>query len=121
MPRGSPNYKKRCISHEVLKLSCGTHLLDGGDVVGRDVASHDDVLELEVLARLRVLLHGFDVTNDASVLTRTACLLLMRVVVFGAFLDRLAICHLRLAGRALDVVFAAHTLDVDLEMELAHT
>lgn len=97
------------------------YLLAGGNVVRGDVATHDLVDELGVLARLLVHRHRFDEANDTRILASTARLLLVRVEEIRALRDRLAECNAGLAGRALDVVLALHALDVDLEVQLAHT
>ena len=96
------------------------HLLASGDVIGRDVAAHDLVHELGVLARLFVHLHRFNEADHARVLTRTAGLLLVRIEEVRALGDRLAERDTRLTRRALDVVLALHALDVDLQVELTH-
>src|SRR5271156_1234931 len=58
---------------------------------------------------------------DASELAGTAGLLLVRVVDFGRAGDRLAIGDLRRTDIGAHFEFALHTIDDDLEMQLAHS
>lgn len=102
-------------------MESDAYLLDGRDVLRWNVTTHDDVLEIEVLARLRVLLHGLDVTNDTTVLTSTTTLLLVRIVEVSALVDGFAVSDTGLASGTFHVVLAAHTFNVDLKMEFTHT
>ena len=96
------------------------YLLASRDVAGRDVATHDLVDELDVLARLLVHLHRFDKPDNTCVLPSTTGLLLVRVEEVRTLGDRLAERDTRFAGRTLNVVFTFHTLDVDFQVELTH-
>ena len=93
-------------------------LLAGRDELARDHAAHDLVLELEPGGVVRR--QWLDVAGHAPVLPAAARLLLVRVVVFAALGDGLAVGHLGLAGDDLAGVLALHALDVDLEVKLAH-
>ena len=90
-------------------------LVAGRDELGRDGAAADLVDELVVppLARL-------DVAGHPGVLARAAGLLAVQVVEVGPLRDRLAVGDLRGAGLDHGAVLAAHPLDVDVEVQLAH-
>src|SRR5262245_49923601 len=90
--------------------------LDRRDVLPRDRAADDLVLELEALARLVRL----DLEVDVAVLTAAAGLPHIAALGFGLLADRLAIGDLRLADVRLDPELAQQAIDDDLEMELAH-
>src|SRR5665647_218308 len=94
-------------------------VVDAGDVLARDPATGDLVLELVRLAfghvqRREGHLH-------LGVLARTTGLLLVHVVELDDLAtDGLAVGDLRLANIRLDVELAAHAVHEDIEVELAH-
>src|SRR5919112_271561 len=95
-------------------------LVDRRDVLPRDAATGDLVLELvgRAVGRDR---EGLDADLDLGELARATGLLLVRVVrALDGLADRLAVGHLRLADVGLDVELAAHAVDQDLQVELAH-
>lgn len=96
-------------SHETLLASKQELFGDG--------SSKDLVLKL-VLGEGAGRLH---VPDDTGVISRTSSLLLESVVKVDLLGDGLAVGDLGLAGFAVDAILAAHTLDVNVEMELAHT
>ena len=89
---------------------------DAGDEFLRHRAADDLALELVAGARLLRLEHDL----DAGELARTARLLLVGVVDFGALGDGFAIRHLRSADVAVHLVLAAQYVDLNLQMQLAH-
>src|SRR5918997_1061561 len=95
-------------------------LVDRRDVLPRDATTGDLVLELVGRAVGRDL-EGLDADLDLGELPRATGLLLVRVVrALDGLADRLAVGHLRLADVGLDVELAAHAVDEDLQVELAH-
>src|SRR4051812_31391050 len=95
-------------------------LVDRRDVLPRDATTGDLVLELVGRAVGRDL-EGLDADLDLGELARATGLLLVRVVrALDGLADRLAVGHLRLADVGLDVELAAHAVDEDLQVELAH-
>lgn len=98
-----------------------THLFTSRNILVRDVGTHELVREGDILAGLLVPLHGLDPTHDTSELTSTTSLLLVGVREIGTLGDSLAVGDTRLTGGAFDVVFTAHTLDVDLQVKFTHT
>src|SRR5919112_504511 len=95
-------------------------LVDRRDVLPRDATTGDLVLELVGRAVGRDL-EGLDADLDLGELARATGLLLVRVVgPLDGLADRLAVGHLRLADVGLDVELAAHAVDQDLQVELAH-
>src|SRR4051794_38289411 len=95
-------------------------LVDRRDVLPGDAATGDLVLELVGRAVGRDL-EGLDADLHLRELARTTGLLLVGVVVaLDGLADRLAVGHLRLADVGLDVELAAHAVDQDLQVELAH-
>src|SRR6185312_7474297 len=82
----------------------------------RDIAALDRVHKLEILVRI-----VRDAQFHASVLSATAGLLLVRVVILGFLADGLAVGHLRLADVCIHVKFALHAIDNDFEVKLAHS
>src|SRR3546814_113962 len=91
-------------------------LLDRRNIFLRDVAALDFVLEDHALAAFARL----DRELDPAELARAARLLLVGVVDVHLLRERLAIGDLRRADIGLDLEFALHAIDQDLEMELAH-
>src|SRR6476620_1026371 len=91
-------------------------LLYARDVFLRHIAADHLVLELEALAGLVRLDHEL----DAGELARAAGLLLVGVVDLGFARHGLAIGDLRRADIGLDLELAAHAIDDDVEMQLAH-
>ena len=92
-------------------------LLDRADVLARDRAADDLVLEDEALARLRRL----HVDDDVAVLALAARLAdELAFDLLDALPDRLAIGHLRAADVRVDLELAHHAVDDDLEVQLAH-
>ena len=67
-----------------------------------------------------VLGQGLEHALDVGVLARAAGLLLVLVVEFGRLGRRLAVADLGHADCDFDLVFAADSLDVDLQVQLAH-
>src|SRR5215210_7845665 len=91
-------------------------LVDRRDVLPRDAATGDLVLELVGRAVGRDL-QGLEADLHLGELARATGLLLVGVVgPLDGLADRLAVGHLRLA----DVGLAAHAVDQDLQVELAH-
>ena len=64
---------------------------------------------------------GFHPAHDAGEVARAAGLLFEEVVEGNALGDGFAVGDLGLAGFAGDAVFAAHALDVDVEVEFTHS
>src|SRR5262245_4512015 len=91
-------------------------LLHARDVFLRHVAADHRVLELEGLAGLVRLDHEL----DAGELAGAAGLLLVSVVDLSFARHGLAIGDLRRADIGLDLELAAHAIDDDIEMQLAH-
>lgn len=91
-------------------------LVAGVEELLADGAAGDLLLELVGLERTRRL-HP---AHDAGEVAGAAGLLLEEVVEGDALRQGLAVGDLRLARLAGDPVFAAHALDVDVEVELAH-
>lgn len=98
-----------------------THLLDRGDVSGRNRSSHDPRLEGDVGTELSIELHRLDESLNLSVLSGSSSLLLVRVLELGGLGDRLPESDSRLSGLALDSVLSLQSFDVDLEVELSHS
>src|SRR6478735_830951 len=93
--------------------------IDRGDVLARDAATRDLVLELVDLVALD--LERLDRELDLRELAGPTGLLLVRVVVLlDRALDGLAVRDLGLAHVGLDVELALHAVDQDVEVELAH-
>ena len=93
--------------------------LDGADEFGGDVAAGDLILELEGLALGGV--ERLEVHQDLCELAGTTGLLLVRVfLVHDGLADRLAVCNLRVTDVALHLEFTTHTVDDDVELQLAH-
>src|SRR5690554_1943644 len=92
-------------------------LADGGDVLARDDAADDRVLEDEAFAKLR----GTNLKPAMTVLT--AATGLTHIAAFGLHrgLEALAVGDLRRAHVALDLELALQAVDDDLEVELAHS
>ena len=94
-------------------------MVDRGDVLARDAAAADLVLELVRLVGRD--LERLDRELDLRELAGTTGLLLVRVVVtLDGLLDRLAVRDLRLADVRLDAELALHAVDQDVEVQLAH-
>src|SRR6478672_4131438 len=91
-------------------------LLHARDVFLRHIAADHLVLELEALSGLVRLDHEL----DAGELAGAAGLLLVGVVDLGFARHGLAISDLRRADIGLDLELAAHAIDDDVEMQLAH-
>jgi len=81
-----------------------------------DGAARDLLLKLVLGKRLS----GLHPTDDAGVVAGATTLLLERVIEVYALCYGFAIGDLGLTCLALDAVFAAHTLNVNVEMEFAH-
>ena len=97
-------------------------LVTGGDVLGRNRTALDLVDELVVLdLALARLLDRLDVSGHAGILSRTTGLLLVGVVELRLLGDGLAVCDLRLTDLDLGLVLPLHPLDVDVEVQLAHS
>src|SRR5690606_16804195 len=82
----------------------------------RDSATENLVLKL-VLIEVSSRLH---VTNNTSIITRTASLLLESMIEIDLISNSLTVCDLGLASYAIDVVLAAHALDVNIQVKFAH-
>src|SRR5690606_37843527 len=94
-------------------------LVDRRDVLARDAATGDLVLELVDLAVRGV--ERLEGHLDLGVLARATRLLLVRVVdLLDLAADRLAVGDLRLADVRLDLELATHAVHEDVEVELAH-
>ena len=90
--------------------------LVGLDVLARDAAAADLVDELVALAGV-----GLEGDLDDGELTGATRLLDVAVLDrLDRLGDRLAVGHLRLADRGVDVELALHAVDEDLEVQLAH-
>src|SRR5215210_5811646 len=95
-------------------------LVDRGDVLLRDPATGDLVLEL-VGRRVAAHLERLEGDLHLRELAGATRLLLVRVVVaLDGLADRLAVGHLRLADVRLDVELTPHAVDQDLQVQLAH-
>src|SRR5215207_7553025 len=106
---------EHAVLHRVLHA-----LVDRGDVLPRDATTGDLVLELVGRAVGRDL-EGLDADLNLGELARATGLLLVGVVrALDNLADRLAVGHLGLADVGLDVELAAHAVDQDLQVELAH-
>lgn len=97
-----------------------SNLLDGRNIVGGDVSTHDHILELRVLS-VGLEVHRFNEPDNTRVLTSTTGLLLVREVEVGTLGDSLPERHAWSAGCARDIILALHTFDVDLEVQFTHT
>jgi hypothetical protein len=95
--------------------------LDRGYIVRRHVPAHDYALESRVCTRPRLGRHRLDVPDHAHVLPCVARLLLVCVCKFGSLGYGLSEGDLRTPGGTGDGVLALHTLDVNFEVELAHS
>ena len=83
------------------------------------MAAGDFVDELVGLAVLGV--ERLEVHQDLCELAGTTGLLLVRVfLVHDGLADRLAVCNLRVTDVALHLEFTTHTVDDDVELQLAH-
>lgn len=82
-----------------------------------DGAAFDLRFESILVGHVRSWFHE---TDDAGEVAGAARLLLEGVVEAGVLCHSFAPGDLRLAGLDLDFVFAAHALDVDVEVEFAH-
>src|SRR5690606_17377953 len=99
----------------------GTHdavdaLFDTRNVFLRNRAADDLRLENEILA----LGVGLEHDLDASELTGTTGLLLVRVVLLVSPRNRLAIGNLRRADIRFDLELATHAVNQNVQMQLAH-
>ena len=90
--------------------------LVGLDVLARDAAAADLVVELVALAGVR-LERDLDDGELAGATGLLDVAVLDRLDRLG---DRLAVGHLRLADGGVDVELAHHAVDEDLEVQLAH-
>ena len=90
--------------------------LDGVDVLFRNHAADNLVLEAEALARL--LRDEFE--PAVTVLTVTAGLADELALCLDGLADGFAVCHLRLANLAVHLELTKHTVHDDLQMQLAH-
>ena len=89
----------------------------GGDVLLRDLAADDLVLELVAVARLLRI----QVDDGVAVLARAAGLADEPALdLLGRLRDRLAVGDLRPADVRVDVELALEAVDDDLEVQLAH-
>mmetsp|Transcript_64537 Transcript_64537/g.209516 ORF Transcript_64537/g.209516 Transcript_64537/m.209516 type:complete len:354 (+) Transcript_64537:225-1286(+) len=114
---------QRVASEQSLRRGGAKALLDGGDIVGRDLVSCQAADELDAVgvARLLLLRDGLEKAHDLAVLASAARLALVQVLEGGLLRDRLAVVHLGLARhQGLDLVLALHPLAVDLQVQLAH-
>src|SRR6266568_1728963 len=94
--------------------------VDGWDELPRDASTGDRVDEL-VRRSVRAHLERLKLDLHLRVLARATGLLLVDVVLtLDDPADRLAVGHLRLADVRLDLELAAHAIDEDLQVELAH-
>src|SRR3954453_21601126 len=91
-------------------------LLDRRNIFLGNVAALDLVEELEA----RSAFAGSDVDLDLAGLARPPRLLFGRISQFHRLPEILAIGDLRGADVGLDLEFALHAIDEDLEVELAH-
>src|SRR5690606_28851685 len=110
------------VDHRVAGEDAALHrllhpLLDRADVLARDHAAHDPVLEDESGTRLRRL----DVDHDVAVLAPAAGLAdELALDVLRRAANRLAVRDLRTADVRIDLELPAQTVDQDLEVQLAH-
>src|SRR5262249_50894850 len=91
-------------------------LLDRRDVLPRNGAALDLVLELEARSRRQRL----DAQEDVAVLATAARLAAQLVFLRDLLADRLAVGDLRLADVGVDLELAQQAVDDDLEVQLAH-
>ena len=93
--------------------------IDGRNEFLGDVATGDLVDELVGLALFGV--ERLEVHQDLCELAGTTGLLLVRVfLVHDGLADRLTVCNLRVTHVALHLEFTTHTVDDDVELQLAH-
>ena len=110
------------VHHRVTGQDSGSHrllgaLIDGRDVLGRDLSAGDLVDELVAAAGAR----GLHVDDHVGVLAFTTGLLdVANDHLLDGLLDGLAVGHLRLANVGADVELTDQSVDEDLEVELAH-
>lgn len=95
--------------------------MHSGNVGSGNVASDDTRLERSVLSSLLVQLHGFDATDDFTVLSCTSRLLLVRVGERDGFRDRFPERDSGFTGDTLDVVLSLHALHVNIQVKLTHS
>lgn len=93
-------------------------LAASAEVLFRNVTTNNAGLEV---VGLGVLLVGLNEANDASVITRATGLALEQEVKLGLAADGLAVSDAGLASLAVHLVLAAQTLNVNFEMQFAHT
>ncbi len=93
--------------------------IDGRNEFLGDVAAGNLVGELVGLALFGV--QRFEVHQNLCELAGTTSLLLVRVfLVHDGLADRLAVCNLRVTDVALHLELTTHTVDDDVELQLAH-
>ena len=91
--------------------------IDGRDELARHHAALDRIDELEAFTGLE----RFERQHHVAVLAASARLLdELALDIRDGFLDRLAVRHLRLADRRFHAEFAAHAIDQDFQVQLAH-
>jgi hypothetical protein len=108
---------RQCTLLERLKEA----LLDRRDVVAWYVPAHYDALERCVRARFAISLRRLNVSNHMRVLPRATCSLLVHVRKLCSLRNHFAECDLRTPRRAGDAVLALHSLDINVEVELAYS
>src|SRR5205823_12900098 len=102
--------------HDAAVQRLADSLLDGRDVLARDAALRDLVLEREP----RALLARPHVDHGVTELALAAGLADEPPDAMRGLLDRLLVRHLRLALVGVDAELAQQAVDDDLEVELAH-
>ena len=88
----------------------------GRNVFGRNRASFDLIDEFEIFSFDR-----FHHSGNASVLSRTAGLLLVSVVEVGRLGNRFAVSDLRLSDFDFGFVFPLHPFDVNVKVKFSHS
>ena len=92
----------------------------GNEIVWND-GTHNDILELDVLARFGVAFHRLDVTNDLGILAGTTSLLFVGTIELGFLGDSFTESDTRLSCGIVDIVFSAQAFNIDLEVEFTHS
>mmetsp|Transcript_19856 Transcript_19856/g.46431 ORF Transcript_19856/g.46431 Transcript_19856/m.46431 type:complete len:310 (+) Transcript_19856:402-1331(+) len=114
---------QRASNQKPLLRGAAEALLDGRDVAGRNVVAYKLIHEGDAILVVLLVFRRdrLEVTNHLPVLTTTAGLPLVEVVVGDLAGDGLTIVHLGLSRlQRLHLELAAHALAIDLEVKLAH-
>src|SRR5690554_6714393 len=94
--------------------------ITGGNVLCWNDTALDLIDELVVL-RILTLFDRLNVPCDSCILTRTTGLLLVSIVEIGTLADRFTIRDLWSIGLYRRLVFSAHSLNIDFEVQFTHS